>query len=237
MKQILLIHGWDYRDYNKISKRNIWDKRKNFVKALNRIFEVHILDLPGFGKCEEPECDSWTLNDYADYIKKYIKENNLKLDYILGYSFGGAVATRYKANYKAKEKLILIAPALIRNSKSKKFIHTPKILKPIRDIIRNMYLIHIAKNNETIYGTKFLRKTYQNIVREDLTGEIKNMNPDEFIIIYGDKDKMVNPVEFRNRMDKLRKQHIFLIEDASHEVGETNTEEVINIIKKQLLKK
>ncbi len=232
MKNMLLIHGWGYLSYNKNTNRSVWSKREKFITELKKNYNIYYFDLPGFGKTAEPKDNFWNLNDWAKYIKKYIKDKDLKIDYILGYSFGGAVATRYKTLYRSDEKLILVAPALIRNSISKKFINTPKILNPIRNFIRNIYLIYIVKNNETKFGTKFLRKSYQSIVREDLTVELKNINVKDFCIIYGEDDCLVDPFKFYNSMDATHKKRISFIKAADHDFANTHAVEIVKEIKK-----
>lgn len=168
-KKILLLHGWNYSNYTKLSKTNdAWDNRKKFVKELEKEYIVYKLNFPGF--CGEKEPDrSWDLKDFAKYVKDYLDKNNLRVDYILGYSFGGAVAITYNNEYDNNQKLYLISPAIIRNKKKTfKFIKTPKILNKIRNKVRDFYLIYIVKNNYMKYGTKFLRNTYQVIDRKSV---------------------------------------------------------------------
>ena len=124
---ILLIHGWNYENYYGRCQDIAWSNRINFVNELKKKYNVYYPDLPGFGKNKEPNVNKWSLDDFAKYISDYIKDNKLEIDYILGYSFGGAVAVRYKSIYNNNIKEILVSPALIRTEiKSKKFIKTPK---------------------------------------------------------------------------------------------------------------
>lgn len=230
MKTILLIHGWDYDNYyGKCSYA--WHNREKFIKELKKYYNVYYPDLPGFGSNPEPIIKEWNLDDYANFINDYINNNKLKIDYILGYSFGGAVAVQYKKIFNQKIKLILISPALIRNNnKSKRFIKTPKILNPIRKVIRDLYLLKIVKNPEMVNGTKFLRNTYQNIVRINMLPLINKMDYNDIIIIYGENDDMVNPnYVLENVNDKLKK-HIYLIPNGSHDIANTHTNKVIKII-------
>ncbi len=233
MKKILLLHGWDYRYYYKINNCLTWDKRSTFIKELSKNYEIFYPDLPGFGKQKEPNVKMWTLDDYAKYIDDYIKENNLKIDYLLGYSFGGAVALRYKTLFNSNIKEILIAPALIRNTnKSKNFFKTPKILNPIRKIIRDIYLIKIIKVPEMVYGTRFLRNTYQNIVRINMLDELQKYNPKDFKIIYGDLDTLVNPLKVLNYVNDDFKKRIEIIKGGDHDIGEKKTSSTLTIINK-----
>ena len=189
---ILLIHGWNYRNYYNQTKDIAWNNRIDFVNKLKEKYNVYYPDLPGFGNNKSPNSKGWTLDDYSKYIDTYIKENNLNIDYIVGYSFGGAVAINYKYKFNKSIKLILISPAIIRNEKkSRKFIKTPKLFRNIRNKLRDFYLIHIVKTNEMVYGDRFLRNTYQNIVRINMLPIIEKMNDQDINIIYGKDDNMV----------------------------------------------
>ena len=231
MMNILLIHGWDYDNYYGRCKEYAWANRIKFIKELEKKYNVYYPDLPGFGKTKEPNVKMWTLDDYAKYINDYINENNLKIDYILGYSFGGAVAVRYKTLFDNDMKELLVSPALIRNEeKSKKFMATPKIMEPIRNALRDMYLIKVVKVEEMVYGTKFLRNTYQNIVRINMLDELEKLNPKDFKIIYGSLDTMVNPSRVLNEVNNDFKKRISLIDGGGHNIAVTHCKELIDLI-------
>ena len=57
-KDILLLHGWG---------QNI-EMMKQVGDGLKDNYRITILDLPGFGKSEEPK-EPWTLEDYNEMIE------------------------------------------------------------------------------------------------------------------------------------------------------------------------
>lgn len=233
MKKILLLHGWNYRNYSNLTdQKDAWNNRKDFVSLLSKYFEVYKINFPGFCGEKEPK-NAWDLEDYAKYVNDYLNKNEINPDYILGYSFGGAVAIMYNRLYDNDQKLILVSPAISRNYKnSKRFIKTPSILNPIRNFIRDFYLIHFVKNNYMLYGTKFLRLSYQNIVRRDLIKDVNNINPSNLLIIYGEKDDMVKPQYVINNLPVSFRERIIVIDDGGHNIGKTHYKKVIDIIKK-----
>ena len=233
-KKLLLLHGWNWRNYTKLaSSDDVWANRKQFVDKLSKKYDVYKLTFPGFCNAPEPN-KPWNLNDYAKYVKDYLEKMNLKPDYILGYSFGGAVATRYNTIYDNDQSIILVSPAITRNkTKSKTMPKTPKILNPIRNKLRDLYLILVVKNNYMINGTKFLNSSYQNIVRVELLDELNKINPNKLTIIYGDKDTEVNPKYIIKNIDKKHKNCISIIKDGTHDIANSNTDELINIINKK----
>ena len=230
MKKLLLIHGWDYDNYYGRIDKEAWHNRTKLINELEKYYTVKSPDLPGFGLEKEPNVKKYTIEDFADYIHDYIVKNDYHPDYILGYSFGGAVAVTYLKKY-GNIKLILVSPALIRNhDNSKSFIKTPKVLEPLRNYVRDFYLIHKVKVPEMIYGTKFLRNTYQSIVRVELADTLKQFNSDDFIIIYGSKDNMVDPNRMLKIVDSNIKNRIHLITGGGHDIANTNTKELVDII-------
>lgn len=235
MKKILLIHGWNYRNYTSQTKeKDAWHNRKEMVQELEKNYQVYKLNLPGFCGEEEPK-QAWDLDDYADYIYEYLKKNNLNVDYLLGYSFGGAVAISYYLKYGKNEKVILVSPAIIRNhDSSRKFIKTPPIFDKVRNAIRDFYLVHIVKNNEMRYGTKFLRNTYQIIVRIDLRESVLQIPSEKLLIIYGEKDTMVNPKGVIDFFNPEYKKRVKTIPEGGHNIGGTHPVEVVKLIKNNI---
>jgi pimeloyl-ACP methyl ester carboxylesterase len=218
-KNILLLHGWDYELYSSKTKHNdAWADYKEFINNLSKNNNIYKINFPGFCQKEEPTQKEWNVEKYANYVQSYIEDNNLNIDIVIGYSFGGAVAVKWKSMYKNTTKLFLIAPAIIRNAdKSKKFIKTPKCLNFFRNFIRDLYLIYKVKNPEMKYGTKFLRNSYQVIVREDMRKELDNINYKDIHIIYGTKDTAVDPYKLYDTVNDKLKNNISFVDNANHD--------------------
>ena len=87
-----------------------------------------------------------------------------------------------------------------------------------------------------VYGTKFLRSSYQSIVREDLEDEVKEIPKNDFVIIYGDEDEQVNPHKVIDYLGEDYKDNIDLIKGGKHNIGVTHPKEVEEAILKYTLK-
>lgn len=228
MKGIVLLHGWGHGSYSRNTTHSTpWHNKQEFVTRLGDYFEVHTPIFPGFCGESEPRIP-YNLNDYARFIDDYIKANNITADCIIGNSFGGEVAVRYKTLINPEIPIVLIVPAILRKtSKSKKFIKTPKMLKPLRDLIRDLYIIHVQKTPEMKYGTRFLRKSYQEIARCDLVNEVKTFNPEQVLVLLGSNDHMINTAIIDL---ELSEEYDVVVINGGHELVETNVDEILSSI-------
>lgn len=236
MKKILLIHGWDYKNYSAQTKNiNVWENRKNFVQKLQKKADVKIITLPGF--CGEQEPDTpWKLEDFVEFVEKKIKDENFVPDYILGYSFGGAVALMHKLKYN-KNKIILVSPAICRRYKTETNMHKRfKIFSKflpnnIINGLRDLYISYVVKNPFYSKGTYFLKKTYLNIVGIDLSLELQKLNPADFKIIFGELDTATPPSVLLQKAPMLR-DNVVILANGTHDIANTNTQELIAEIEK-----
>ncbi len=85
---LILLHGWG-------QSISMWD---NVISDLEKAFTLYILDLPGFGKSQEPD-DIWSLKDYADFINLFVKKNKINNPSFLAHSFSARVMGEYVQRY------------------------------------------------------------------------------------------------------------------------------------------
>lgn len=183
---ILILPGWG-------------DNRKTFKYIINyfkKFFTIYILDYPGFGNSTFPN-RNLDLDDYTNLIIDFMKFNNIKNPIILAHSFGGRIAIKL-ANKNVKiNKFIMIDTAGIKPKKAiKQLIKQTiyKLLKKIKYILPKKYkekyinkLINIFGSSDFKQLNQNIRKTFINIVNNDLKEEIKNIKK-ETLIIWGEKD-------------------------------------------------
>lgn len=77
---VLLLHGWG-------ANIKLFD---NLMSLLAAKYQVFALDMPGFGESMEPPAP-WCVDDYTDFVLKFIEEQGIKKATLLGHSFGGRV--------------------------------------------------------------------------------------------------------------------------------------------------
>lgn len=189
-KTAVFLHGWR-------ADGKIWIP---IIRSLSESgdYQIYSLDLPGFGKSQTPK-GPWTVGDYAQAVREFINQLDLKDICIVAHSFGGRIAIKLAAeNPNLLQKLVLVDSSGIRVEPSlktfKKII--AKLLKPLFSFSflhswrsRLYQLIGAAD----YVATPELQATFLKIINEDLRGIMSKIKIPT-LIIWGKNDQEV-PVD------------------------------------------
>ncbi len=105
-KDIVILHGWGRGAKSYEEAKRLLEQRGN---------SVYLFDLPGFGEAPPPE-NPWSVDDYADFVWKFLQANNLNEIFLWGNSFGGRIAIKLAVSHPEKLRgLILCAAAGIKH--------------------------------------------------------------------------------------------------------------------------
>lgn len=233
-KPFLILHGWG-------SSIERWEKVAEAISKKG--YKVIVPDMPGFGKSDAPEV-AWEINDYLKWLEKFIKTQKSfnKNFYLLGHSFGGALASVYAINHKIKtKKLFLVASAGIRKKTLKKTLladiaHFFKNFKniPPYNLARKIFYKYFVGRTDYLNVKESMKDTYLKVISKDLSGELQKINVST-VIIWGEKDN-VTPVEDAYYMDKvIKKSKLIIIPDASHALNVKQDSEGTPILAKEIL--
>lgn len=233
--KILLIHGWDYANYTSSGRTDSWSNRSKFVQALSQYFNVVRIDLPGF--CGQPDPEKpWTLDDYVGYVDTIIEKE--RPEYILGYSFGGAIALHWKKQSRdVRVKTFLVSPAIIRKYEKANLSFIQRTLKSVLSeklisLLRDFYLIKIVRNPYYSKATRVMRETYRNIVAVDLRKDLLELS-DSLTLIYGENDTATPPNLVQEVLRHSKIQHkVEIISYGGHNIANSHTEKLISLIVK-----
>ena len=201
---VLLLHGWG---------ANI-TLYQSIVDTLKQGRRVLALDMPGFGKTAEPE-RPWCVDDYVDFVLKFILSFNLEKISVVVHSFGGRVF--FKMNAKENlpftiERAVLIDSAGILPKKTvgqkvslrcykigRAFMSTKVMHFLYPDAVEDMR----RKRGSSDYNsaTPLMRDTLVKVVNEDLEPLI-HLVKCPTLLIWGDLDT-ATPIEDARRMEEL----------------------------------
>lgn len=123
---MILMHGWG-SDHSTLSL---------FERVGREQHEVFNLDLPGFGKSEEPPTP-WGVEEYVQMLEQFVKELKIENPIVLGHSFGGRIAILYSSRNPV-ERLILVDAAGVKPRHSPDYylrVYSYKAAKKIYPVI------------------------------------------------------------------------------------------------------
>lgn len=180
---VVFLHGWQSEAMH---LKKIFENLDNYIA----------IDLPGFGGSDIP-LKAWYLEDYAQFLKIFLRKMGLNKVILVGHSFGGSVIIKFIVKGGLAQKIILIASAGVRKKSFmikfcrilaevfKRILNLP-IAIMFRRRARNFFYKLIGSDDYLKSGN--LIEIYKNIIDEDLSGDIKLVKVPTFLI-WGDNDK------------------------------------------------
>lgn len=228
----LLLHGWgaNIELYNGIT-----DNISTYAK-------VYAIDLPGFGKSEEPK-EGWNVDQFVDFVIEFIEKMGIEKVNLIGHSFGGRIIIKLlnRAQLKFKTgKVILIGSAGIKHKLSFKKKIKVKMYKIGKKILSFKLIQKIFPNKLEKLKQKSGSEDYRNAspimkqclvkcINEDLTDLLYSIN-NEVLLIWGENDTQT-PLQDGKMMNKLIKNSgLVQIKYGTHYVFLEQTQYVNRII-------
>ncbi|MDP3740813.1 MAG: alpha/beta hydrolase [bacterium] len=210
-KTAIFLHGWR-------ANGMIWIPIVKFLKGSD--FNIYCLDLPGFGKSENPRT-AFHLRDYAEIVVEFQNKLGIAGANLVGHSFGGRVAVKVAVDFpKLVDKLVLVSCGGFRAWEWKRGLITflAKVMKPafalplLKRLRPRIYHMLGADDYLTVPE---LKSTFLNVINEDIK-ELASDVAHETLIIWGEKDIEV-PVEFGRALETLIfKSKLFVYPDTGH---------------------
>lgn len=205
---ILLLHGWG-------SNITVFD---GIIKLLSPRHRVIAPDMPGFGKTPEPS-EAWCVDDYVDFVMKFMENLQLEEISVVVHSFGGRVLFKMNARENLPytiRKVVLMDSAGIMPKKTFGQKVSLRFYKMARCIMSTKALRFLypdavedmrKKRGSADYNnaTPIMRATLVKVLNEDLEPFISRISCPA-LLIWGDADT-ATPIADARTMERL-------IEDA-----------------------
>jgi len=212
-KPLIILHGW-----GSCSER--WIKEAEIISAKG--FKVIVPDLPGFGLSDKLS-SPWRTNDYIKWLEEFIKQLGIENFYLLGYSFGGALAVKMAVKYPQRvEKLFLVSAAIIREKTAKKDVakKVSKLVKifqfvPFYKLFRKAVYKFIIRKSDYVYTEGVMKETYLNVISDDVSFNLPFIKVPT-IIIWGDKDQSTPVEDARTAKAKIKNSKLIIVSGATH---------------------
>jgi pimeloyl-ACP methyl ester carboxylesterase len=199
---VLLLHGWG----------SSAAPFESLQEELSKSFHVYAVDLPGFGKSEDPS-EVWDCVDYAYWVRSFMRK--IKIDtenpMILGHSFGGKIA-EFMSDITPIRKLVLVGSSgLILDATKKKRKNNSKYVV-IKNVLERIVPKPIFKSVNEVFIQRFgsadyknanaqMRKIFKTVILSDTRDFAAGISAPT-LLVWGEKDK-ASPLEMGRIYEKI----------------------------------
>ncbi|MBQ8292957.1 MAG: alpha/beta hydrolase [Bacilli bacterium] len=208
-ENIIVLHGWGC---NK-------ELFKSIASALSTKYQVYVLDLPGFGKSEEPRIP-YTLDDYTKVLKEFINKNHIENPIIIGHSFGGRIGIRYAYENKVKKLILIDSAGIKHHSIIKSFkIYRYKLLKKWYVITKNISKLEelTEKSGSADFkaASNIMKRTLSLIVNTNQLKELSKIEC-ETLILWGVLDKTTPYQDALIMKKRIKNSALISFDESGH---------------------
>ena len=216
IQTVLLLHGWGANLQTMLP----------ISKHLSKKYKVYSIDLPGFGKSDEPN-STYTVSDYSKAVIKFIEIMDIKSPTLIGHSFGGRVILKMVGEFGYKPKnIVFIDSAGIKPKRSIDYylkVYSFKFAKSIIKLLNSKEksdklisdLRKNASSSDYNAASETMKKVFVNVVNEDLKYCMRKINVPT-LLIWGENDKDT-PVQDAKIFEKLIPDSgLVILKDAGH---------------------
>lgn len=178
---IVYLHGWG---------QNI-EMMEPIAKPFSKTHRLIIIDLPGFGKSDEPD-EVWDLEEYAKMVHELLEHEGIDRINLIGHSFGGKISIVYATLYPVERLMLLASPYKIKITKVSWKVKMLKKLKTVPGLggLAEKMKSHMGSLDYKS-ATPMMRDILVKHVNTDLTDKVKKIKCPTFII-WGDQDEAVS---------------------------------------------
>ncbi len=208
---LVFLHGWG-------SSSAIW--MPVFTHAFPGFHTVFI-DLPGFGKSEQPNA-GWGVGEYASCVLNVLTKLDIDSVVCVGHSFGGSIALKIASIApKTIRALILISSAGVRPSSLKKTI-IQTVAHSMSPIFRVSFLRGLRQQMYSLLGsqdyldaTPAMRNIYARVVNEDLTPILPEIRQ-KSLLLWGDRDQETPLSDGTLLQKKIQHARLVVYKNSGH---------------------
>ena len=183
--------------------------------------------MPGFGLSEEPK-EPWCVDDYVDFVLKFLEDFKPEKLIVLGHSFGGRVIIKMASRDLPFEieKVILVDSAGVKPEKTlmqkvrqrsykigRRVLETAPVKALFPDALEEFRLSHGSADYNS--ATPVMRQTLVKTVNEDLRELMPNMKM-PVLLVWGENDD-ATPLSDAKIMESLMPEAgIVTLKGAGH---------------------
>ncbi|MGD8427458.1 MAG: alpha/beta hydrolase [Balneolaceae bacterium] len=219
---LIILHGWG----------SSGQVMMPLAQQLSEIRTCYVLDLPGFGDTSAPD-RAWSVDDYADLVEQFIKDQGLDNVDLLVHSFGGRIALKLCARETGMQlidKVLITGGAGMKPRRNlfyfikkytAKMLKAPFIILPgnLRERalnwLRQTPLWKFLGSSDYSKLSGVMRETFVRTVTEYLEPCLPKI-PHEVLLLWGRDDESA-PLYQAERMEQgIKNAALVVIDHAGH---------------------
>lgn len=229
MKKIYILHGWTY-------SLDKWLETEDLLKKNG--FDPIFLKVPGLTD-KSPKV--WTIDMYTSWLDAELKKDAEPV-ILLGHSNGGRIALNYVVSNPDKVKqLVLIDSAGVHHNnfsirvKRKVFKIVSKLGKPLKEVpILRKVIYKLARESDYRDAPLNMRRTMANMIESDKQLDVTKVTAST-LIIWGQQDTTTPISDAKTLNSSIKNSTLHIIDGARHVPYYTHSQELVDILKKELV--
>lgn len=197
---LILMHGWGC-DHTTVA---------SIAVAAAETHTVYSLDLPGFGRSDEPR-EVWGVDEYTSLVEKFARKLGLERPVLVGHSYGGRISILY-ASRNEVAKVILVDAAGVKPKRPLSYyikVYSFKLSRKMWQLLlgkeranARIERMRAAKGSaDYAAASPMMRRVLSKSVNQDLRSVMPLIKAPT-LLVWGEND-MATPMRDARIMDRL----------------------------------
>ena len=226
---VILVHGTP-------TNSSIWS---DALESLQKVYRVHLFDLPGYGASEQFESQDVRLRSFAQTLRELIEYLGITKPHLVGHDFGAATVlgahliekvdvasltiidgvvlspwgTEFSRHVKKHEKIFATVPGYVHSAVLSAHLNTAVSRLLLETDLKILLTPWLGDVGQDAYYRQVAQYDYE------YTEKLEALYPSISIptlILWGEKDNWVNITEGRRLRDLIPKSRFKELPDAGH---------------------
>lgn len=182
------------------------------AECLAAEFEVHALDLPGYGRSEKPHVPMH-VPALADAVAKWLRASELGSCHIVGNSFGCQVGAELAVRHPERVTTLILVGPTVDPAAPRLFQQALRLLKDMPKEPFRLWLNHVVDYIRA--GPRFAAALMRIMVEDRIQTKLPRISCPT-LIVRGERDPIVPERWAREAVSLLPRGHLSVIPHGSH---------------------
>lgn len=157
----------------------------------------------------------YSLDDYINEVKQFMKEKGLKKPMVVAHSFGGRIALKMMANTpEIFDKVVLTGCAGLKPKKTIKKVAKKILFNTLKPFVKRERLKRFY-SKDYVNLSPIMKESFKKIIAENLDYTLEKIQ-NKTLIIFGEQDKET-PIYMAKKLNRnIKNSKLIILKDAGH---------------------